>query len=317
MLLVSDVYEEVQRLMSNLCPTEASIMNRISDATELLCNKADIDPLVGCVDIATSGGKAVTLPREVDTILALNICGTPSFPRNRWAEFHLNGLGSDGTSGQYFWDDKGNHPVFADLSTPSQLLALTTDGDDVAAGEVWVYGYDDEDRRVMTEVSGVMRDGYKVPLATSLGTPDEDAPVFKRITEVRKTVSKGFVSLYGIPEGGEPTMLGEYEPNEVLPQYRRILLSQTACWVRIQYRRKVFRVAYQTDRIPIHSRYALMVMCKALQKYDDDKIEEAELYEAKAVKWLVEKQQATNPPSSPTIQVSETTSLVDRHDRMS
>jgi hypothetical protein len=318
MLLVSDVFDDVKRLMSNLCPDDAAILNRISDATELLCNKADVDPLIGCVDIATSGGKAVTLPREVDTILALNISGVPSFPRNRWAEFHLNGFGTDDSDkASYFWDDKGDYPLFSDPAVPCRFSAITTNEDDVAAGEIWVYGYDTEDRRVMTEVGGSMRDGYRVPLTANFEAPDEEAPLFKRVTEVRKTSSKGFFMLYGTPEGGEPALHGEYEPTETLPRYRRIQLSMSACWVRVQYRRKVFRIVHQTDRIPVHSRYALMLMCKALQKYDDDKIDEAEKYEKKAVQWLIEKQQSTNPPSSPTIQVSETTSLVDRHDRMS
>jgi len=313
MLLVSDVYDEVQRVMGQC--DDASTFNRISDATEILCNKTDIDPLIGWVDINTAGGRAITLPREVDTVLALNISGRPTFPRDRWAEFHLNGKGTDcGPACGHYWDDKGDFPIFVDPTAPVQLTGVCT-ADDVAA-ELWAYGYDADDRRIFSTVGGNTVDGYKVVLSTTPTAPGGGAPFFKRITEIRKTATKGFVSLYGTDDTPVTGLLGEYEPFETLPKYRRLLISSDACWVRIQYRRKVFRVTAQTDRIPIHSRYALMLMCKALQKFDDDKIEEAKIYEDKAVAYLLEKQNATNPPTSPSIQVSPLSTLVDPCERL-
>lgn len=313
MLLVSDVYAEVQRVMGQC--DDASTYNRISDATEVLCNKTSIDPLIGWVDINTAGGRAITLPREVDTVMALNISGKPSFPRDRWAEFHLNGKGTDcGPECTKYWDDKGDHPVFVDPAEPVQLTGLALSAD--LSAELWVYGYDANDQRIFSTVGGNTVDGYKVVLTTSPTAPDPSVPFFKRITEVRKTETKGFVSLYGVTEDSVSGLLGQYEPFETLPKYRRLLISTDACWVRIQFRRKVFRVTTQTDRIPLHSRYALMLMCKALQKYDDDKIEEAQIYEEKAVALLLEKQMASNPPTSPSFQVSPLSTLVDPDNRL-
>jgi len=314
MLLVSDVYDEVSRVMGQC--DDAATLSCISDATEILCNKTDIDPLIGWVDINTAGGRAITLPREVDTVLALNISGVPSFPRDRWAEFHLNGKGTDcGPSCTKYWDDKGDHPIFADPTEPVQLTGVAVADD--AEAEVWAYGYDANDKRIFsTDEDDNTVDGYKVVLSESPAAPDPTAPFFKRITEIRKSVTKGFVSLYGNNEDSETTLLGQYEPFETLPKYRRLLISSEACWVRIQFRRKVFRVTTQTDRIPLHSRYALLLMCKALQKFDDDKIDEAKIYEEKAVALLLEKQLASNPPVSPSMQVSPHSTLVDRHDRL-
>lgn len=298
---------------------DASTFNRISDATEILCNKTDIDPLIGWVDINTAGGRAITLPREVDTVLALNISGKPSFPRDKWAEFHLNGKGTDcGPTCTKYWDDKGDYPIFADPTSPVQLTGVAI-ADDVADEDVelWAYGYDAADKRIYsTDGEGNTVDGYKIVLTTSPAAPDPTAPYFKRITEIRKTVTEGYVLLYGTNEDTETSLLGQYEPTETLPKYRRILISSEACWVRIQYRRKVFRVTSQTDRIPLHSRYALMLMCKALQKYDDDKIDEGRAYEEKAVGYLIEKQHASNPPVSPSIQVSNLSTLVDPDERL-
>jgi hypothetical protein len=296
---------------------DATVYNRISDATEILCNKSDIDPLIGWVDIVTTNSRYVTLPREVDTILALNISGRPSFPRNRWAEFHLNGFGTDETSRcQNFWDDKGDFPLFVDPSSPVRFSGSTTVVGDVTAGELWVYGYDENDRRVVSEIGGNVVDGYRVELYASPTLPNPAAPLFKRVESVRKSSSNGFFSLWGTTADAVTSLYGEYQPTETLPAFRRIKISQDAEWVRAQFRRKVFRVSALTDFIPLHSRYALMLMVKALQKYDDDKIDEAAAYEEKAVQLLLEKQRASNPPGGPSMQVSNATRLVSNTDRM-
>ena len=315
MILVADVFSEVQRVMGTA--DDAATYGRISDAVEVLCAKTEVDPLIGWVDINTGGGRAITLPREVDTVLALNISGVPSFPRNRWAEFHLNGRGSDTTeSSSYYWDDKGDSPLFLDPPSPVQLSAVSTDEKDLLDCNLWVYGYGADDRRITSVVDGVTVDGYQVPLAAVQTAPSVDEPFFKRITEVRKNVSNSTVSLYATTETAETDLIGEYEPTDTLPKFRRIYLSQAACWVRIQFRRKILRVSSLSDRLPIHSRYALMLMCKALQKFDDDKLEEGTAYEAKAVKLLVEKQLSSNPVVSPSIQVNDGCNLVDPSDRL-
>ena len=315
MLLVSDVFDEVSRVM-RACD-DATVYNRISDATEILCNKADIDPLLGFVDITTGGSRKFTLPREVDTVLAVNFSGKPSFPRNRWAEFHLNGLGGDADQTcEYFWDDKGDYPLFVDPTSPIRLVAVSTNAADVGTTELWAYGYDENGRRVVSTVGGQTVDGYKVPLYAA-STPAGGAdPKFSRVVCIRKTATKGFVSLYGADDASSTSLFGEYEPDEQLPQYRRITLSRDAQWVRVQFRRKVLRVSRPSDRIPLHSRYALMLMVKALQKYDDDKIEEAVAYEGQAVKLLMEKQQASNPPGGPSFQISNATRLISSRDRL-
>ena len=316
MLLVSDIFSEVSRVMRGCDDT--SVYNRISDATEILCNKADIDPLLGWVDIVTGGSRYFTLPREVDSVLSVNISGRPSFPRNKWAEFHLNGLGTDETAKcQDFWDDKGDFPLFVDPSSPVRFAASTSDASDVGTAEIWVYGYDENDRWVMsTDLGGDPIDGYRVTLTSSPSIPDPSVPLFKRVTTVRKTPSKGFFSLWGTTAANVTSLYGEYVPADTLPAFRRIRISKDAEWVRVAYRKKVFRVSSQTDLLPLHSRYALMLMVKALQKYDDDKIEEAVAYESQAVKFLMEKQTATNPPGGPSFQVSNTSRLTQPSDRL-
>ena len=315
MILVSDVYVDVQRILGTC--EDATVYGRISDATEILCHKTEIDPLLGWVDIVTTGGRAISLPREVETVLSMNIAGIPSFPRNRWAEFHLNGRGSDTTASvSYFWDDKGDYPIAFDHAAPVQLSAIADSSADVTDGELWAYGYDEDDQKIYSTVGGQTVEGWRVPLFVVATAPDVAAPFFKRITSVRRTAGKGFITMNGTVDGGTAALLGVYEPNETLPKFRRVYISQSADWVRIQFRRKVFAVTTQNDFIPLHSKYALLLMCKALQKYDNDKMDEGAAYEKKALELLIEKQLSTNPQVSPSVQVSKHTTLVDPTDRL-
>lgn len=314
MILVSDVFSEVKRVM-RACD-DASVLDRISDAVEVLCNKTEIDPLIGWVDIVTTGSRKVTLPREVDAVLALNISGSPSFPRNRWAEFHLNGLGSaDVAHCERFWDDKGDYALFRDPPEPVRFTAVSPDAADATA-ELWVYGFDENGQRVFSVVAGVAVDGYRIAVSSSPALPPGPTPRFSRVTAVRKPVTRGRVSLLGTPSAGTASLYGEYDPDETVPAYRRIVLSQDAEWVRVQFRRKVFRVISQSTFIPLNSRHALIMMVKALQKYEDDKLEEGAAYEKKAVEAMLERQIASNPQVGPSFQVSRITKLVPDSNRL-
>lgn len=315
MILARDILPEARRILG-ACSQE-TLLSRLSDATEILANKADFDPLLGWVDIVTSAGKVVTLPREVETVLALNISGQPSFPRDRWAEFHLNGRGSDcSDSCVFFWDDKGDVPIFRDPTATVRLYGIVENPQDLTA-ELWVYGYDENDQKIFSTVAGETVEGYRVTLTDGLVVLDPTAPLFKKITAVRKGVTKGFVRLVAYEDGAiTGTDIGLYEPFETEPQYRRIILSTSACWVRIQYRKKVFRLRSDTDYIPLHSRYAVLLMLKSLEKLDKDRIEEAEAYERKAVQMLLDEHFTRNPPASAPVQVNMTNGLVPTWDRL-
>lgn len=316
MLLVRDLLSDAKRVLGQ-CSNE-SIISKLSDATEILANKSNFDPLLGMVDIATGDGKYVTLPRLVETVLALNISGIPSFPRDRWAEFHLNGLGSDcRDSCDFYWDDKGDYPLFRDPTVPVRLVATVTAAADLTK-EIWVFGYDRDGRWVYSQDgSGNTVEGYKLSVFNGAVTVPPSAPLFSRVTAVRKDETSGFVAIYGYADGSPSgTLLGYYEPFETLPQYRRIRLSKNACWVRVQFRRKVFRLRTETDLIPLHSKVALMLMLKSLQKLDTDRIEEADAYERKAVQYLVEEQFSRNPPVTSPIQVNVMNGIVAQDDRL-
>lgn len=303
MFTVADIASDAKRILAN-CDDDV-LLNRLNYAVELLANEADWDPLIGVVDIPTSTTTeraTISLPREVEVILSLNIDSKPAKARNRFFTFHLNGPG-DSTYGEcgWVWDDKGDFPIVVDLTANTRLAAYADAAD--ASVEVWAYGYDDQDRWLRTLVGTEWVDGIPVPVYTDGSLPPA-TPVIRRITRIRKTLSTQYVQLKGYAVGGvDATLLGDYAPNELEPSYRRIVLDRPATSVRIIYRKNVFKLESSLDLIPLHSPFALLMALKALQKMEDDQFDEGEKYMAKAVQLLTKEQLSRSPVVTPELQV--------------
>ena len=57
-------------------------------------------------------------------------------------------------------------------------------------------------------------------------------------------------------------------------------------------------------------------MAMALKKFDDDRIQEGELYQQKAVDFLKKKQKSISVPSGPSVQIADNNLIADKQDRM-
>jgi hypothetical protein len=312
MIAVSKIADDAKRILAN-CSDE-TLFNRLNYVIELLANESDWDPLIGVVDICTNpDARCVTLPREVETPLQINIGGTPAHANNRFFSFHLNGPGDAcGDTVGYSWDDKGDYPTVQDPTQPVQLIAFLEDAGDTNA-ELWVYGYDEQNRWVRTEINGEMVDGYPVPTVFGYAVPNPTAPKISRITRVRKSVTRGYIRLTSFDIGSTTgVLIGDYAPTETEPSYRRIVLGRNCGWVRIIYRRRVFEVTQMTDLIPLHSPFAILMALKATAKMEDDQLDEGEKYLERAVNFLTKEQLSRNPVFTPELQVRQPTLLSGR-----
>lgn len=315
MFTVADIAQDAKRILANC--DDATLFNRLNYVVELLANESDWDPLIGLVDITTaSDQKVVTLPREVETPLAINIGTSPAQARNRYFSFHLNGPGDEARETcAFYWDDKGDYPLVEDPTEPVQLIAFLEHPDDNNAS-LWVYGYDESNRWIRTEIDGEMVDGYPVPTAYGYAVPNPTAPKIARIMRVRKSVTKGYIRLTSFDIGSTTgTLIGDYAPDETEPNYRRIHLTRATGWVRVLYRRSVFKLKSMNDLIPLHSPFALLMALKATQKMEDDQLEEGEKYWERAISFLTKEQISRNPVTSPEVQVKGTFA-VNHRDRL-
>jgi hypothetical protein len=314
MFQVRDVWEEAQKI-AGYCD-EKKLLQWLSDAVTLTANKADFEGWKGYLDICTTdGGQCITLPREVETVYGVNINGNPSVGFGQLFNFHLNGLGDKCTPCGWSWQDMGGfHSVYRDIATPSRLVAYVSSPADNGK-ELIVHGFDSSGNPLRREVNGQWLPGYQVPTIYGYAIPDSTAPVVARITGVVKDATAGPVRLSTIDSDGvSGQVLAVYEPDEKLPQYRRIKLNRTACWVRIAYRRTTPLFTSIYDRVPLKSRIGFLLAFRAVKFYSETDIANAHAFEADAARLELEAQNATEAPTVSPIQVLNGNGLLEKSD---
>ncbi len=314
MLFVSKIYDDAAEILG-MCD-QAKVFKRLDDAVELLANKGDFDPLLGCVDICTSGCY-VTLPREVETVIALNIGNHPAFGRDQLFSFHLNGPGEDcPNTCDYSWDDLGDVVTYRELSEPSKLVASIASAEDEGK-EVWAFGYDQNQQWIRTKINGEWREGYLLPTIFGYPIPAVDAPYFSRIERIQKEETVGPVRVSSFDASSNSgTLIGIYEWDEVLPTYRRLKLSREVPWVRIFFRKRVFEIKSVRDFIPLHNRFALIMALMSLKFWRDGNATDALVYEANATRMITEEQFTRTPTTLSPMQVLDGNLLHDKNDEI-
>lgn len=302
---VIDILDDARKIFRGC--DEENLFNKIGDAIELLAQKGEFDPLVGYVDLCVSGS-CVTLPREVETVIAINLDGHPSIGRNPLFSFHLNGPGDFSTRCRS-WTDVGQFPTYRDMHCPGQLVAFL-DNEEDNDSELWVFGFDWENKPLRSQVNGIWRDGILIPTVLGYALPASDSPVVARITAIVKARTVGNVRLSSFDNSSSTgTLLGIFEPDETEPLYRRIKLSNCSSWARIHYRKKTYKVHSQYDRILLHSRLALILSMRAVQSWHDGDMQAAMGYEANAVRMITEKETSLESPAMTPIQVDDHNSI--------
>lgn len=324
MIQVLDIFDESKKIIGEC--NNVKFFRWVGDATSIVANKLDPEGLKGYLDICTLGcncngsglcnnngtingsrccGRAcVALPREVGNILAVNIGGQPTLGFGQTFSFHLNGPGDCKQSCDWSWYDQGGfHSTYRDLVNPSKLVAYLQSEEDNGKRLI-VYGYDDKGQVLRRQENGVWLNGYAVPTIFGYAIPEVDAPLIARITAVDKEATVGNVRLSTIDDSGSTgILLGVYEPDETLPQFRRIKLGRACNWVRIAFRRKLPTFSSMFDHIPMSSRIAFLLAMTARKRYSEYQLGDAHAFEADAARLELEAQQAIEPPTFDPIQV--------------
>lgn len=333
MFRVDDCYDEAKKILGTC--DDIKLFRWLGDVVTMIANKGDFEGWKGWIDICTNGcrhcdggrpcnnqhcgNRCVTLPREVETVLAVNIAGHPALGFGTLFNFHLNGPGDRAgkTVCDWSWQDQGDwHSTYRDLIIPAKLVSYIQNPLDNGK-QLIVYGYDDKGQLLRREENGVWMNGYRVPTIYGVAVPDAGAPTIARITGVFKEVTVGSVRLSTIDSSG-PTgvLLAVYEPDETLPQYRRIKINRSCNWVRVAYRRANPIFTSRFDHIPLRSRVGFLLGVQARKHYSDQQIADAHAFEADAARLEIEAQQVIEPTTTYTpIQVIDREgSLRSRYD---
>ena len=292
----------------------SKIINYIERAIEIVEYKTNWERYVGALDICTGCDGTLTLPSFVDTVLAVNVNGYPSYPRNGWYEYHLNGQGSRNvpSSVAWTWDNRGFTPTLQDLTSWSVVAAIVEDPiDGNGSLQMQVFGETADAQGNTKEVltiptaPGASMPGVMLQLRSGYANMDPAATRFKRITRVIKPVTRGYVKLVGFDGtvGGKAVTLGYYGPNETQPAYRRLRINRANTWCRVRYRRTDFPLINDFDIIPLPSRQAILDLVKAIRLRETNNIDVAEQYEQKSIQLLQDIQSIEDGPATFNIQV--------------
>jgi hypothetical protein len=329
MFLVDDVYDEAKKIIG-ACD-DVKLFRWLGDAASLIVNKADLEGLKGFLDICSAGchcneksvcnnpagcgRKCLTLPREVDLVIGVNIGGQPVLGVAQLFEFHLNGPGSCRTVCEWKWADQGAyHFTYRDLIHPAKLIAYLQTPED--SGKLLVvYGFDDQGRVLRRQENGVWLNGYRIPTIYGVAVPDNEAPNIARITGVTKDRTVGTIRLSTIDDSGSTGItLGLYEPDETVPQYRRIQLNRSCSWARVAYMKKSPLFYSRFDHVPLRSRRALLLAVQAVKNYSDQKLAEAHAFESDSARLEIEAQMKAEPPVYFPVQVIDMSNPRDKYD---
>ena len=311
---------------------DTKLFRWLADSVSLIANKNDLEGWKGYLDICTAGcascngatqcnnpagcgRKIVALPREVETVIGVNIGGQPVLGYNQLFSFHLNGPGDCRTVCEWKYTDLGKmHCTYRDLPHPAKIVAyLQTSAD--SGKLVIVYGYDSDGNVLRRQVAGEWINGYQVPTIYGLAVPDSQAPTIARITGIYKDPTVGSVRLATTDSSGATgVLLTVMEPDETLPEYRRIQLNRSCNWVRIAFRKTNPTFSSIYDHVPLKSRVGFLCAIQARKHLSDNQIAEAHSYEADAVRMELEAQQACEAPNYMPPQVIDMSNPRDKTD---
>jgi hypothetical protein len=280
---------------------DVTFFSKMTESVQLVANGGEFEGWKGYLDICTDHEIYVTTPREVGTVLGVNIGGKPTLGHDQVFNFHLNGPGDCGTQCEYSWQDLGAwHATYRDPLSPERLsVELTSPADNGKLVEV--YGTDSVGATLSRTEGGLFRNGLRLPTMYGVSIPEASSPAVARIAGFHKEETVGPVKLW--TESGR--LLATYEPDEVLPQYRRMKLGRRADWVRIFYRKANPEIRSRYDHIPLLSRTAFLSAIRAVKWRGDSDYTQALEWEADAQRLELQAQAQLEAPLLRPMQVSD------------
>ena len=131
------------------------------------------------------------------------------------------------------------------------------------------------------------------PSLTTTELPRTTVNAFRSIDAINKTATKGWVRVYAVdPTTGAEYCIAILAPDETLPQYRRYAIPgherEEGVNVTVLAKRKFIPVFTDDDDLIVTNLGALKMMAIAIEKEENNNLDEALKYEDKAVELLRE-----------------------------
>lgn len=161
-MFVSQIYDEVAEILGTT--DQNKIFRKLTQAVRALMESGHWFHTNAEVDVCTGwDGVTITLPRNVEIPLAVNVDGSPMYFRDRLFQYHVNKGGVWNTVG-WAWDDRGYQALQMDITRPSQLVAVAESSNDVGKF-LRVLGTDKWSRTLRSQTNdGTGVDGLMIPI---------------------------------------------------------------------------------------------------------------------------------------------------------
>lgn len=161
-MFVSQIFDEAAEILGTTDPSK--VFRKLQQAIQTLMESGHWLQTNSEIDVCTGwDGVTITLPREVDVPLAVNVDGSPLYFRNRLFQYHINKGGMNNTV-EWAWDDRGYVATMMDIVQPSQLIAVAESDNDVGK-TIRVVGTDSNNRLIRSQTDeGVGVDGLLLPI---------------------------------------------------------------------------------------------------------------------------------------------------------
>lgn len=288
-------FGEVKQLVAQAigkCDTSDEVANYTNQAARRLLTRGMFAGCYGRFTIAVTDG-CITLPRQIESVITAASCCGQVTVRNQWYEFNDGGYGlldkDSGIASQLV--DRATVPAYRDMSggTNSYIRVYVGDASDVGK-TVTLQGYDQNGQWIRTLNSGVWVDGEKLTLASPYV---QSTKKFTALTGVIRQATNTVQRLYEFNATTSTELdLAVYDPDETLPQYRRMFWSgycdssQTR-YLTIMARMRHIDVANDNDYVIPPCPDAIKLMVKAIDFEEKNLPNESMIYEQKAVNELL------------------------------
>jgi hypothetical protein len=184
-MFVSQIFDEAAEILGTTDQTK--IFRKLTQAVQALMESGHWFHTLSEVDVCTGwDGYTLTLPRGIETPLAVNIDGSPMYFRGRLFQYHVNKGGVYNTV-DWCWDDRGFVATQMDIRQPAQVIAVAESDADVGK-TLRLVGTDSNNRELRTQLpDGTGVDGLLVQVHSQsdfqLGTivPDGNTVVTRDV----------------------------------------------------------------------------------------------------------------------------------------
>lgn len=300
-LRLADVKEPIARVL-NMNATDARVRTYVNEAHARLVAKGKFVGTVQRYRFCASSQNCVTLPRQIETIEAWQLCTSPGVVRNQWYEFNGQGPGLLKETSNWFTTivDRGTAATFDDITGTTKKLQVQAAVNESAGLRILLQGYDENGNWIRTLDGATWVDGEYVTISTTLQTTTN---YFTVLTGAVKPATNGSVRIfeYNVTTSAIVKTLAIYENDELVPIYRRYMIpgleNMSGCGdddadcsenkqVTLMVKLRHIDVVNDADYLLLGNIGAMKLMVQAILKEERNLPNEAMIYEANATRLL-------------------------------